>query len=180
MRALEIERLYRSLYRQVAERSPDRREAMGDYMAADQDRAEILEASDLAAVLRRRIFELVDSGATTLGAIAAMAGLNPAPLYRWYDKGADLKLSSVSRLTQVLELRATYHPAPGSRWGENDWGHPTLVDRTPLALAAPPPPAASTKAASTKKPALKIARSPEGSTTKPTTKAARTKKGNAK
>ncbi len=170
----EVDRMYRSLARQVAELSPDRREALGDYMAADRGRAEILEASDLAAVLRRRIFELVDSGATTLGAIAAMAGLNPAPLYRWYDKGADLKLSSVSRLTQVLELRATYHPAPGSRWGENDWGHPTLVDRTPLALTAPTP------TPNTKAPALKIARRPEGASVKPTTKAARTKKRTAK
>lgn len=173
MRAMEIERMYRSLSRQVAELSPDRREALGDYMAekripsmGDAKLCFASHGSDLEGAIRSYVHHLIISGETTIGALAAKAGLSPAPLYRFYYKGADLKLSSVSKLMRVLNVRAEFTPE-NSQWQA-------------LAFAAPTPPAATTKAPSTKKPALKIARSPEGSTTKPTTKAARTKKGNAK
>jgi hypothetical protein len=156
MRTPRVEQLYRRLSRQVAELPQDRREALGHFMT-EQDREAILWQCDLGTTLRDHVLWLTDSGITTIGALAAMAGVNPAPLYRWFHHGADLKLSTVSRLCQVMELRTTAHESTaGSRWTVDAQGHPRLADRTPLALAAQPP--AAQPPTKPKQPKLKVVR----------------------
>jgi DNA-binding phage protein len=146
MRPLAVEKLYRDLRRQVAEHSHERRQELGEFM--DQETQQEIEAAcDIGAALRACVNVLIANGETTIGAIANATGLNAAPLYRWFDHGADLKLASVVRLCQYLELQLVACDCNG-RWDRSN-GPWTLRDRTPLTYAArfpnaaPPPPAAT-------------------------------------
>lgn len=151
MRTLENERKLRDLRRQVAGLSQHDRQALGNNTVGEimdqQTQQEIEAACDIGAVLRACVDELTLSGETTIGAIANATGLNAAPLYRWFDHGADLKLASVVRLCQYLELQLVACDCNG-RWDRSN-GQRTLRDRTPLTYAArfphaaTPPPAAT-------------------------------------
>jgi hypothetical protein len=160
MKTLESERKLRNLRREIAELSQHDRQALGNTTVGaimDQETQRTIESHcDIDGQLRGCVGVLIANGQTTIGAIANATGLNAAPLYRWFYDLADLKLASVVRLCQFLELKLVACEIEG-RWDRNgqrniesEWiiGKPhneqprngaaawTLRDRTPLSYNA--------------------------------------------
>lgn len=95
MRSLKVERMYHDLARRLRDLPVDRQ-------AAFQERMDDMEESDgpVSEALRKAIAK----SKRTPCAIAREAGIDPAPMYRFLARTAQLKLASVDALFRVLSL----------------------------------------------------------------------------
>ena len=95
MRSLRVERLYHDLAERLRDIPADRR-------AAFQEGLQIMAEQEgpVTAALRQAIAK----SKRTPCSIAREAGIDPAPMYRFLARTAQLKLSSVDALCRVLSL----------------------------------------------------------------------------
>ena len=95
MRSLKVERMYHDLARRLRDLPVDRQ-------AAFQERMDDMEESDgpVSEALRQAIAK----SKRTPCSIAREAGIDPAPMYRFLARTAQLKLASVDALFRVLSL----------------------------------------------------------------------------
>lgn len=60
----------------------------------------------MSAQLRDAVTAAIASGMTRY-AVAKLAGVSPAVLFRWYDKGGGLKLETAEQLAKAFKMRLT-------------------------------------------------------------------------
>ena len=96
MRSIEVERLYHDLARRLQDLPADRQAAFQEGLNDMQEHDE----GPVSDALRKAIAK----SKRTPCAIAREAGIDPAPMYRFLARTAQLKLSSVDALFRVLSL----------------------------------------------------------------------------
>ena len=95
MRSLQVERLYHDLAERLRDLPADRRAAFQEGLNAMQE-----NEGPISEALRKAIAK----SKRTPCSIAREAGIDPAPIYRFLARTAQLKLSSVDALCRVLSL----------------------------------------------------------------------------